>query len=216
MEWVRLLLGFVEGIAWPLIVLLSLWMFRTPIASVIPNVIKVKGPAGTEIQMQVTQELLIAEAATNEELPGFDERLKQVEAQFQQEIESARLESDEAKNLVNELQSRVAQSETALYYERIHRVLYGTQISFLQQLNPAGAAGLDSQQAVGWFQEYVKRRWLVMPAPSSETIDVYLQFLRQEQLITQSADGSRFFITQRGRDFLTYTSSAGLSYAKPW
>ncbi len=52
MEWVKVVLQFLQIIVWPGALLAFLFMFRSQIGAFIHNIVSIKGPAGLEIQQQ--------------------------------------------------------------------------------------------------------------------------------------------------------------------
>ena len=103
----------------------------------------------------------------------------------------------------------LAQNQMISAFERIYRLIIGSQIAGLRQLNSVAKANIFD--AVRFF-ENVKEKW--PQEYENVEFDSWIDFLRRFNLIQQSDEIIE--ITDLGRDFLSYLKMQRLSEAKPY
>jgi hypothetical protein len=220
LEWAQSTFDLLEGLAWPAVLALAFVLFRKPLSNLIQNTWRVRGPGGAELEThpRIPQEVDVSDTPP-ENLTGYEyeERLREIEQQYKWESEVVQQDYEETQKVAEQLRSRLAQAETALYYERIFRVAYGTQILLLEGLNAAQPAGLRREYVEAFYRRFLSLTYGTTSRPDTgPTLEMYIGFLRNEGLITVTEDDETFNITERGRAFLIYLTAAGIDHrAKP-
>lgn len=197
-----------KELAWPgaflILGVLFLFLFRRQIASFLSRATKLKGPkfeirAG-EAQDQVTR---LAEPSAAEDLMrAFDSvALRGREDRIRHDLRARGL--TEGPDVINVLVRHLAAVQMANNYQRIDRVIFGSQLEILLHLN-SQSAPVPRDTVRGLYDA------AAASAPDffkSYSFDPYLKFLSSNGLIAD-ADG-HLAITAEGRDFLVFLAQTG-------
>ncbi len=194
------------GIAWPAVVGFIAFFYRSEIRSILPRVRKA-GPIGIELDaVQQQQKEAKADAPSGElkPLPGIN-RTKALEAVERNLHDSLKIYDE--NNRLDILVSYLAQARLELSFERIYRVIFGSQIEGLRHLSEVGQVSFDEARA---FFDRVKEKY-------PELYEDYgfagwLGFLESEYLVHRN--GNFIEITDFGRDFLAYLANRRLPEGK--
>jgi len=138
--------------------------------------------------------------------------MRQFDSALIRETEDIMKEELNRKNLLGTegipvLTRYVAALSIAYSFSETYRIIYGSQLNLLDYLNtqnPQPAAALR-----GFYNSAASQYPIYYTA---YTFEQWLGFLRDRLLIRE--DGSLIGITVRGREFLTYLTTAGLSRQK--
>jgi len=166
--------------------------------------------AGSAISTNISAELKDVEAERNA-IIDYGKGVSSVQIREDSiRSELQRLEFDfNSQETVGVLIRQLAALQCVGFFERIYRIIYGSQlgaIDFLNTTAPVNASFVE----VCFFDT----------AKSSESefysnfsFEQWLQFLEDSLLISNNE--GNLAITQSGRDFLVWTVSAGLTHTKP-
>lgn len=206
-----------QAISWPhvafIFAVVFILLFRSSITGLIRRITKIdkqglvaepspetqREKERKEDSKQAVQELL--------DVVGNSILLSEQEANIRNDLESKNLstEGDSVKVLVKHL----AATQILLTFEKVHGMIFGSQILLLKRLNEVIGQGRPMSflnahlQSVKHSHPELFEGW---------TLDKYLEFLFAHMLIVQH--GSQFHITNFGVEYLTWTVRAGRADAK--
>ncbi|MCC6718773.1 MAG: hypothetical protein IT555_12885 [Acetobacteraceae bacterium] len=208
LEVAKIIVSALKEIAWPLAAGLIAFAYRSDIRSLLPRVSKA-GLSGVELDpIQSQQKVADSNKPPGQlkQLPGLSRTLliEEVEKNLHKELEEIK-EDDRITLLVRVL----AQSRLETLFERIYRVIFGSQIDGLKKLKSMSSVSLD--EARNFFETYRIKNPEVY---TDYGFDGWIGFLINEKLIMLEND--RVSITEIGRDFLTYLGARGLRLTKPF
>lgn len=204
------MVNIVKDVAWPIVVLLFMFLFRTQIASLISRITSidksgVKTSQAPESQREqqnteAAQELLhtISKSVVQRER---EERIKSY-----LKDNSLEVEGDTVKLLIAEL----ATTQLRLEFEQIHNVIFGSQIFLMKRLNEAYGRTLSKEMVVAHFDQ---ARKTFRPNFDSYSFDQYMIFLQRMSLVTVTGDA--YHITDYGIEYLTWMTRIGNSENRP-
>ena len=203
MNQARLALDYIDVVIWPLLVAAVVWLlatkFRAEFAALIGRVKSVSGPLGTGVQMteQKTEDVK-EEPAVVAFLAGILERK----------------ESEIAGHILatGELTRQLAMYQVLHSFERIYRLIFGSQIRLLYYLASAGATGAGLSDVVPYHQDNLRLMRAVIPAYDYQ-LAAYLGFLQGSELIRMQE--GRYHITEPGRGFLQWMAAESVQPWKP-
>ena len=201
-----------NSIAWPaavvVIAILFMAMFRRPLERLLDRTKKI-GTAGLDASAATAQETSIERppSGAEESLARFDNRLLvEQETAIRNELSARRIDSPVERERV--LVRHLAATQIRSHFERLYHLIFGSQLSMLQQVNAATSFGRDEARASYDFA--------VMGSPdfyANYSFDQWLNFMISQNLVR--ADGDVITITVPGREFLTFLIQEGLSFIKP-
>jgi hypothetical protein len=96
------------------------------------------------------------------------------------------------------------------YYEKTYRIIFGSQIRCLRQLNVNKVLGATAQDIESYWKEYRERAKAISGAYE---FDQFIGFLVNARLAEKRGD--RYFITELGVGFLQWITAEGVD-DKPW
>lgn len=103
----------------------------------------------------------------------------------------------------------LAEARLVAYFYDVHRLIFGSQISALQQLNTAGPLAVDDMRR--FFDTEARGRYPdIYDQPNA--FELWIGFLEHRGLVVRSGD--KLEITHVGRDFLVFLTRASLSFQK--
>jgi hypothetical protein len=208
MDEFELLRDYIDVLIWPLviagIVALVTNRFRDQIEALINRIQTVRGPGGSEILAPLEEQKDVTGEATATET--------EVEPSIPEDIQE-RLESGDAETKAAALlRLELANTKRALYYERVYRVLWGTQISFLQTLNERPDGVAMTEVILTYVENHNKAVQQFNPSYKND-LATYMTFLSREGLV-QFKEPSSYVITELGVGILTYITQWGLPLTK--
>ncbi|MCQ1778233.1 hypothetical protein NOJ05_13580 [Neorhizobium galegae] len=189
LEWAKAIFDLVKGIAWPLALVVLVWLFKDQIRARIPY-IKQLGPTGAVFEVvgqpsspQVSTPL----SMMTHPLPSVNS----LAADVRHELQSFVVEEREPR-----LIRALAEARVIGEFEFIFGVIFGSQIRFLADL----AAGPQSLATAEAFYAEVQAN---NPALAAEwDFAKWSMFILDQKLI--EADDATVKITQKGIDFLDF------------
>jgi hypothetical protein len=192
-------------LAWPGVVLITaliaLFLFRAPLTALIHRT-KSVGKTGLETYEAQPAKPGDETKAIEEFFRTFDNPLiLEAEALIQNDLKQRKIESpsDKERALIRSL----ASTNIILHFERVHSLIWASQLALLRFLN-ARDDGANVSHAIGFYEMGKKE----FPAwYESYQIDQWLGFLESNNLIAKR--DSRIFISIGGREFLKYLIAVG-------
>ena len=208
--------GYIDVVIWPATVLtvvgIAVFRFRQEIAQVILRIQSVKAPGGAEILAPLLQEQQAAGRPPEEIADHLSELSEQAHDELSNEAMAAIDEAySAAAEEIEAVRAQLTQAQLDLYYERVYRLIWGTQIALLKELNELGPQSMAALMG-NHFQEHLKRVRILTPQYVGD-FGAYLNFLTSWGLI-EFIQPASYQITTLGRGFLTYLTSNGISTAK--
>jgi len=197
MDDARLVLDYIDVLAWPTVVIVTFGVviarFRKEIVSALNRISSVKGPLNTELTLreQGEAESEPPQAPTPEPADG----------------EAAEADAGEFERMAAELK----RAETDLWYERVHRFIFGTQIMLLQDLNQRTGGLITTAIMTSYYQQHLIAARTTDPNYQLD-FTAYMQFLTGWGLVQYESGAYR--ITQLGRGYLTYLAAQGIPTGK--
>jgi hypothetical protein len=181
-DW-KLLLEYVRVLVWPGVVSLSLFVFFKE--NLINLINRIKDLEVFGVKVSANQQKI--------EIPP------------QSEVEDYKSIANDYKTKIDELGSsnekikqELINTQIYLDFERIYRLIFGSQIDILKSLRMAGIIGEPTSNLI--FSFVVTQRMYSLL--SSWSFTQYISFLSSSNLITFKDD--KYFITEKGNGFLTY------------
>ncbi len=108
------------------------------------------------------------------------------------------------------LLTHLAAVATALDFERIYQLIYGSQISALNFLNGRGTVGEETEALNTVYYLPVSTAYKLFYL--SDSFESWLSFLEEVKLVERKV--SKVFITVQGRSFLQYLIQMGYGFQK--
>lgn len=192
--------------AWPGAVLLLAWCFRTEIKEALPRVKEV-GPTGVKMN-DAPQQQRVGPVDSPKELSPVElgepsKAIRLVEEKLNQQI----LEISADKRLPILLRE-LAQCRIFLHFERVYRIIFGSQIRALQSLNERPKVSVS--EAIRFYDDVVKE---FSPFYDDFSFERWSGFLINNSLVEMSE--GYYVITDAGREFLHFITEARLPLEKP-
>ena len=196
---------------WPLsimiIAIFAMVIFKGPIASMINRTKKI-GAGSRVIEMTdavADQQQSLAKPATESIAPVIgpaSEQVDLIEGLVQNKLnEFSESPEQERSRLIR----AVAETTLEKQFEQYYRVIFGSQLELMLRAN-AGVADMATAEAI--FQQASSSFPEVHQNANS---DLWMSFLVNTDLLAYSDDRSRLLITPKGKAFLHYLVSSGLT-----
>ncbi len=191
MNW-ELILKFINVLAWPVTVVVILYFLKSEIKGLINRIIGGKLPGGVEFNSPL-----------NQEKPNTDIPKDILELVNTKDV-------SKKNNVINSETQLVKELETALFFERTYRIIFGSQMKLLEELRIRGITGAIYEDIAAYYQQ-TRAQW---PTLNSNPLESYLGFLTQSGLIEEMSGEQqrKYKITSKGVDFLEYIEK--LNYPK--
>jgi len=197
-------LHWVDTLVWPAVIVTVLLVFRHQVAGVLGRITRLGLPGGPYAEMEPPQQgqgIGLAEVPLH---PSEDVALTKAVEETDPKIRAAQQEAE------------ARAQDAALYltyyqYERLYRLLFGTQIGLLFQINPRFEGAAASELA--WFHEEHLRQMRLANPGYNYPFENYIDFLKSNQVLNE--ESGRYFITDYGRGFLQYLTEFRLPLIKP-
>jgi hypothetical protein len=163
MEVLNAIVDLLKGVSWPAALIIIALAFRSEFRSLLPRLRRF-GPTGAEFdaaEKQQTTSETISTTKELKELPGFPRTpaIENLERQFHTSLEY--IEGDKRKDVLVRL---LAQARLETAFERIYRLIFGSQIALLKRLNGTSLITIDEARSL--FTAYaaqfpeLERYWL--------------------------------------------------------
>ena len=190
--------NLVHALAWPVVVLIAMWRFRTELRGLVG---RFRRGAGLEFDPPPAQGR--NEPAPRTTLPPVANvpALPPSAAAFLQEVRNAPgFQTITDAQRVEQLLYWVAFLSFSADGERVEGQIWESQLAVLEYLNAVGEAGAAVADLKVRFYDGAAERYPLLFA--NYPVENYLAFLQTQDLITTAAGVAR--ITQRGRDYLAW------------
>lgn len=107
----------------------------------------------------------------------------------------------------------LAGTRLLLEFERVHSIIFGSQLFLLKQLNSKAPNGIPETEVFSYF-ERIKQQFI--ETFNNWTPEQYLSYLYLKLLITKSeSDNENIHLTNFGVEYLTWITRNGLTEDKP-
>lgn len=192
------ILEIVKLLRWPSVFLIAIFIFllisRKALPSFLGRITKISKKG---IDVSFSQQKTIEVNKSYEELMHvFDSTvLLEQEANIKKDLETKDL-TDIQK--IEVLIRHLAATQRSLLFESIDRTIWGSQIKILEYLN-ANTFGVLIEMIKPFYENAATQFPRIFADYSFED---YFNFLISQHLIVQN--GAKYFITERGRDFLSH------------
>lgn len=202
LEYLKVFVDLLKGIAWPAGVLGAALLFRKEIASIIPN-LEEAGMGGVKLRAPAQQ-------AAKPESSGLSNEVLGPAVKLEAEGIIKSLEEIEPKDREARLISALAYSRLGRYFDSTYGQIFGSQIAGLRRL-----AGLNSV-SISDAEEFYKTEAVGKnpEAYKNSSFHNWLSFLRGRKLIVEKDE--KIEITELGREFLNYLALQNLSDTRPF
>jgi hypothetical protein len=203
LEYAKLFVDLLKGIAWPVALIVIVYMFRAQLRELLPRVRKA-GPTGVEI---AEQELLKVTRWSGELKPLPVPRtnlIERVEMVLHEDLQ--RFPDAERVDL---LVNRLAVARLATIFERAYGAIFGSQIRGLKAL--VASAG---QASIADARKFFEEEKLRTPALAETKVEFegWIKYLVNFELV--KIENDHVIIMDAGRDFVTYLHAVGLNENK--
>lgn len=210
LDW-KLLLEYLRVVIWPLIVTTFIIYFRKNIAFLIDRITIIKGPGGTEVRADDQKRAQAQEGSTKqapqEEIEKIIKpQIDQIKKNYEEELAKEKRNKEE---VVNYLLDQLSIKDLEIEFEKIYRLIFGSQIALLRTLTTNRSMGSTREDLLLRFV-LLQRTWSVF---QGWTLDQYLSFLITNKLVEITRQGA-YILTDKGRVFLAYIDSLGYSSDK--
>jgi hypothetical protein len=201
-------LDYLDILRWPLLVgVFLVWFFRRyseHVGRLLDRINSFKAPLGLgEFGFEPNQEI-----AADDDEAGFDFEddvialaEAQVRVEYEEELERRQ---NEHQAQLDYLFGQIAIKDLSLDYERIYRVIYGSQVSALRSMRatPRGVPRIVLEAHL----DQVKQSLTTLPWIQRLTFEDWFGFLQRNGLALVAPDGL-YRITSKGTGFLFYIES---------
>lgn len=205
-DW-QLILNYLGVLSWPFVISVCVIYFRKNLAGLIDRITIIKGPGGTEIRAeektQANEQKQAEKTIDTEKIERLAKKqIKEIKSQFEKTLDEEKRSKDAT---INYLLDQLSIKTLELNFEKVYRVIFGSQISLLRSLLSQDPKGKTIEEVLIFFA-MVQRAW--QPTFQSWTTDQYLNFLITNGLVEFTFQ-STYKITDKGKYFLGYISNLG-------
>jgi hypothetical protein len=113
---------------------------------------------------------------------------------------------------MEQLTRQLAVYQVSYSFERIYRLIFGSQIRLLYYLAATGSAGAGLGDLVPYYQDNLRLMQAAIPEYDYQLVP-YLGFLESSELIIMQ--GSRYYLTGPGQGFLKWMAAESVQPWKP-
>jgi hypothetical protein len=204
LSWANLILvQFIVPLAWPVALLVGIFILRSPIHNLLERVVEL-GPGGAKLSPPQLQTATDSAQRTSEipiDTSKSDPELDLWEKPIRREIEKRGLVTSDG--LTEQLISALAQANRRADFENVARVIFGTQIGALKQLNSLGP--LPESTLKKWFKEHKKRA----KENAFGDFKQWMRYLLDLPLVTMR--NGEFEISRYGRQVLDFLFNSNIT-----
>lgn len=204
----QLLLEYIKVFLWPGIFILFFLLFNKQISKIIGILINLLAKANkvnVAGVMEIANQPEILSTSLNADNVNKTVVIDVI-AKYERQL--AEHNADHEK-YVNNLLFQLAYKDLQIDFEKIYRLVFGSQIQLLKDMNTQTSDGSSRYLAI--FFLYMQQ--VHKPVFDSWGFDQYLSFLVRTNLITLI--NSSYQITEKGKAFLAYLVQSGYSEDKP-
>ena len=205
---IQSLAALLKALAWPASVLTIALFYKADLKAIIPRLRKA-GPSGVKLDPPLQQSVVITDLSgtISKPLPGIarTEAVEDLERILRQQISTIQ-DGDRIDRLILEL----SQARLTAHFERVYRVIFGTQILGIRRLNERKSP-VDLDELKKFFLEYTAQFAAIYEHYGFEG---WLAFMLNEMLVRQSA--GIIEISPTGKDLLLYLTIKGLPEDKSY
>ncbi len=186
------------------VAIVALFLFRSQLAALLDRTRGLRvGPLRVSTGSSRTHGTEQASPQTVEDLlRAFDSpMLREQEEAIKSDIANRGL--GDTSNTIKVLVRHLAATQIALLFNRIDQLIFGTQLTLLRFLNASPNGGTYEQAKIFYGKAVAESS----DFSSDFTFEEWISFLRSYTLCTEL--NGNLWITQRGREFLTYLTQQG-------
>jgi len=208
--WIELSVGLAKALAWPGATIYVAWILKAQIPELFNRVeeISLQGAKFAPKRVQDSSKSSYAEIKLDEPEPAALVKLspaaKEMESHLRNELKRFRQEQH-----VDALLGDLARARLQIGHEITYRRAFGSQLTFLRELNATGA--VPTAVAKSYFEKQTKN---FSSFYENYGFEGWLNFLKFNTLISNLND--KVEITSYGNDFVQYLASQRLSEAKQY
>lgn len=202
-DW-RLILEYLTVLRWPVIVVAILIVFRQNLANMIDRIISVKLPGGGSVDFNAQQQI-VADATSSVQIDEGD--LREFKDQVEKPVQTAPEIKNESKD---DLLQKLNFAEIELEFERIFRIMFGTQLEVIKRLN-SYRSGLNASQ----FEEVVNRHRMYsknIGFQGFEDTGGFMQYPVGVGLVDYDPNTGIYRLSLKGEVFLKYLEMNQMTY----
>jgi len=199
LEWFKTIFDLLKGVAWPLAILLVVFMFRRELRERIKDIVSV-GPSGAVLQPSrqagetappsgLTEEKRREPAETKHSLATVQALIAKINEQL-----TSIPDEERTQRLVFSL----AEAQVERQFELIWGIIFGSQIAALRRIMQLGTISIDDLKK--YFDEEV--RSIDPELYAKFDFNHWLRFLLEQNLIV--VEDGRVSLADNGRDFLVF------------
>lgn len=202
MEQANLALDYLRAVIWPILAFGLVFLFRRDVSALLARVRRAAG-FGFDAETWPPPNQTLVTGSTELVLPTIEG------------IANAAGGTDigeeaESPTSIAGPEKRAAVASVFLHYERVYRLIFGTQIQMLHLLNTRGENGATENELAAYWAEHKR------VSPIDTPFDAYLSFVLTNDLVCFDEADERYKITQQGSSFLQYLVANGISLQKPY
>jgi len=206
-------------LSWPVVTFITVLLFKKPLIALLNRLIRLK----------VGKDLFSIDAplpALQSEKPidtGLENRTSPIEQAkygesplvrrredlIRQDMKKFQLDA-QPQEAIDVLVRHLAVTQLFLYAEQVYRIIFGSQIALLKQLNIALSLTRDQLES---FYGTAKAQFPLLY--DTYSFEQYLHYLQAFNLIS-TQDNKQYFITDEGKAFLQWIVSVGAPESKPF
>ena len=211
------ILPYVETLKWPGVVLVCFGVviicFRQQVAAFLGRVDSVgkdglKAAPLTQLEQQAKQEIEREKSKNVQELSQAFSSLAVREREGLIKAELQKRHLDYSGDTVDILVTHLAHALIALHFEQTYKVIFGSQIYILKQVN---TKGMVTEGELAAHFEHVKK--LFAPSFNTWAVESYILYVVNSGLIKK--DGGVYVLTTLGFEFLPWIVRRGYSETPP-
>ncbi len=204
------IIELLKYIAWPLVMLISIFILKGKLGDIFSGSIKSAKHGDTEVQFFEGKQPVKPDANKQQDLqhliPVDPTGLR---SKVEEKIQSQLLEINNDNEKIDILVKNLAQQQISNAFEKIYYNIFGSQIKLLEYLSVQTEGKSDAETLNGIFEDTKKdnpdffKEW--------EFSD-YMNFLANWDLVENKND--EWFITHNGRAFIIYITALQLNKNK--
>lgn len=213
LEYWKVVGGVLQAAAAPSAVVLVAYLFKAPFAALIHRLEQVEGMGFKGHFQSESQERVSAEPAPTPPEPRKDQlpsnAVQATDTAGTTESAATAQRSDE--ELVK-LHQALSTTQWELWFERMYRVIYGSQLRVLLHLNRQGVSGTSAADVATIYQQHVS---LADDAAKSD-FNRWIGFLTRNNFVMFDTFTNTYHITATGVSFLQYLVNQFIPPFRPY
>lgn len=195
-----ILKAILENVLWPIIVFFAIVCFRKPLSDLITRIQKVKF-GGVDVDTSTKQQPVEIDSSNIQQVTEIRESTNPIQTDRLKKV--AEMIDGKPEGEKTYFSSWIiADLNQKLYFEKIYRIIFSSQISILKSINSFGSAGVTADIRQSHFNAVMTNS----PSAVPFNIEQYFDFLISTGFIEKTDDGNTR-ITEEGQDFLIWMVS---------